>query len=89
MVTPEQRLQSLETWADAVMGAIRALHEDNQAAHKDILDRLEDNQAAHKDMLEDNQAAHKDILNLIVEVTRLLQSHSVDLASIKAILDPE
>ena len=46
------------------MGAIRALHEDNQAAHKDILD-------------------------LIGEVTRLLQSHSVDLASIKAVLDPD
>ena len=78
MVTPEQRLQGLETWADTVMGAIRALHEDNQAAHKDILDRLEDNQAAQKDMLD-----------LIGEVTRLLQSHSVDLASIKAILDPD
>ena len=60
------------------MGAIRALHEDNQAAHKDILDRLENNQAAQKDMLD-----------LIGEVTRLLQSHSVDLAFIKAILDPD
>ena len=50
MVTPEQRLQGLETWADTVMSAIRALHEDNQAAHKDILD-------------------------LIGDVTRLLQSH--------------
>ena len=78
MVTPEQRLQGLETWADTVMSAIRALHEDNQAAHKDILDRLENNQAAQKDMLD-----------LIGEVTRLLQSHSVDLASIKAILDPD
>ena len=78
MVTPEQRLQGLETWADTVMSAIRALHEDNQAAHKDILDRLENNQAAQKDMLD-----------LIGEVTRLLQSHSVDLASIKADLDPD
>ena len=78
MVTPEQRLQSLETWADTVMGAIRALHEDNQAAHKDILDRLEASQSAQKDMLD-----------LIGEVTRLLQSHSVDLASIKAVLDPD
>ncbi len=77
MVTPEQRLQSLETWADTVMSAIRALHEDNQAAHKDILDRLEASQLAQKDMLD-----------LIGEVTRLLQSHSVDLASIKAVLDP-
>ena len=51
IVTPEQRLQGLETWADTVMSAIRALHEDNQAAHKDILDRLENNQAAQKDML--------------------------------------
>ena len=78
MVTPEQRLHGLETWADTVMSAIRALHEDNQAAHKDILDRLENNQAAQKDMLD-----------LIGEVTRLLQSHSVDLASIKAVLNPD
>ena len=78
MVTPEQRLQGLETWADTVMSTIRALHEDNQAAHKDILDRLENNQAAQKDMLD-----------LIGEVTRLLQSHSVDLASIKAVLNPD
>ena len=78
MVTPEQRLQGLETWADTVMSAIRAPHEDNQAAHKDILDRLENNQAAQKDMLD-----------LIGEVTRLLQPHSVDLASIKAVLDPD
>ena len=35
MVTPEQRLQSLETWTDTVMGAIRRLHEDNQVAHMD------------------------------------------------------
>ena len=78
MVTPEQRLQGLETWADTVMSAIRALHEDNQAAHKDILDRLENNQEAQKDMMD-----------LIGEVTRLLQSHSVDLASIKAVLNPD
>ena len=56
MVTLEQRLQSLETWADNVTAAIRKLHEDNQSAQRAILD-------------------------LIGEVTRLLQSHSVDLAS--------
>ena len=42
MVTPEQRLQSLETWTDTVMGAIRRLHEDNQVAHMD-------GQVAHMD----------------------------------------
>ena len=39
MVTPKQRLQGLETWADSVMCAIRKLHGDNQTAQA-VLGRI-------------------------------------------------